>query len=180
MTMRKTYTILAVAFTTAACGGEAASEPSPQTETPRAEQSLAQELENTPLDQALANREHFKALCDEAGYPLPGNVNPKAGPTKLQEFCAAVAPPVSSAPSSPHPQPLPAAPPAAACDRDALNRELSQLTPLPDALAHAEHFRCLCDEQGYPLVGNINAKGTTASAFCAALREQGQGEKGLP
>lgn len=62
--------------------------------------------------------------------------------------------------------------PAPACDAAALNTELS-LTPLDDAIADHARFRCLCDDEGYPLVGNINGKViATASAFCAALRDQ--------
>jgi len=165
MTPRKTSTILAVAFTATACGG-APDAPAP---SPATEQSLAQELERTPLPEALANRAHFAPLCDEAGYPLPGNVNTKAAP-KLEEVCRALA---ADAPPPAAPSPKTPGPSAPACDRDARNRELSTGVVLEDALARAEHFRCLCDEQGYPLVGNINAKGTTASAFCAALSQRG-------
>jgi len=78
--------------------------------------------------------------------------------------------PISSAsPPAPDP-PAPAAAPA--CDRDALNKELSG-TLLEDAVTQHEHFRCLCDDKGYPLVGNINSKGATASSFCAAITEKG-------
>ena len=170
MHKRTTYTILAVAFgaaataTVTACGEPA---PAPTAaEAPKPAQTLAEELEDTPLGQALENRQHFAPLCDDAGFPLPGNVNGKQGPTKLQQFCGALATP--PAPSSAGQRP-----PAATCDFEDLNRDLSQNFILPDALAQTERFRCLCDEQGYPLVGNINAKGTTASAFCAALRERG-------
>ena len=71
------------------------------------------------------------------------------------------------------PTPVPTGQPAPACDRDALNKELSDNYLLPQAVENRAHFRCLCDEQGYPLVGNINAKGATASQFCGALREKG-------
>jgi hypothetical protein len=58
-----------------------------------------------------------------------------------------------------------------ACDTEALNEELAG-TPLDDAIAKRARFRCLCDDEGYPLVGNINGKVvTTASEFCGALRE---------
>lgn len=170
MHKRTTYTILTVALgaaaaTTMSACGEAAPAPT-ASEAPPPSQTLAQELENTPLDQALENRQHFAPLCDDAGFPLPGNVNAKQGPSKLQEFCSALATPPGSSSSGQRP-------PSATCDFENLNRDLSQNTILSDALAQIERFRCLCDEQGYPLVGNINAKGTTASAFCAALREKG-------
>ena len=175
MTIRKTYTILAVAFTATACGGVG----SEAILTPEAKQSLAQEFANTSLDEALQNRGHFSPLCDEAGYPLPGNVNPKQAPSKVEQFCNAIAPGAPSTPSASSPPPTqPTQPtqqtpaPTQACDRDALNKDLSNVI-LQDALTQVNRFRCLCDDQGYPLVGNINSKGTTASAFCAALKQRG-------
>lgn len=66
----------------------------------------------------------------------------------------------------------PAPAPAVTCELDELNQELSNM-PLEDAVGQHERFRCLCDDQGYPLVGNINAKGTKASLFCPELKEQG-------
>jgi hypothetical protein len=40
-------------------------------------------------------------------------------------------------------------------------------------LAERQHFAPLCDEQGYPLVGNVLTKGgTTASEFCGQIRTQ--------
>ena len=55
-----------------------------------------------------------------------------------------------------------------------LNKELSS-TSLSEALSTSEHFRPLCDANGYPVVGNINGKVvTTASEFCDAVREGGQ------
>lgn len=170
--IRKTYTILAVAFTATACGGVGAE----ATSASEANSSLAQELANTPLDEAIKNRDHFAPLCDESGYPLPGNVNNKQAPSKLEQFCNAIAPrpatPSASAPPTPTTQP-PTTPPTQACDRDALNRELSTGFMLEEAVAQVKRFRCLCDDQGYPLVGNINSKGTTASAFCAAVKQRG-------
>ena len=83
----------------------------------------------------------------------------------------------SEATSPPATDPTPGATqdpkPAPACDFDALNSELSNNTVLEGALQQHEHFRCLCDDQGYPLVGNINSKGTKASEFCTALKEKG-------
>jgi hypothetical protein len=58
------------------------------------------------------------------------------------------------------------------CDMTALRDELAAIT-LEGALQQHERFRCLCDDQGYPLVGNINSKGTTPSAVCASLKEKG-------
>src|SRR5262249_24657152 len=56
-------------------------------------------------------------------------------------------------------------------DLQTLNQELSTTT-LPDAVERSEHFRPLCDDEGYPLVGNLNGKVvTTASEFCQALRD---------
>ncbi|APR74706.1 Hypothetical protein A7982_00052 [Minicystis rosea] len=62
--------------------------------------------------------------------------------------------------------------PTPACDLEALNEELSYGS-LEDAVAKHAHFRCLCDDEGYPLVGNINGKViATASEFCGELREK--------
>jgi hypothetical protein len=171
---RKTYPILAIALTASACGGTPASGPEPQS----TRQQLTQELSNTPLADALKNRDRFAPLCDENGYPLPGNVNSKGSGsgTSVTEFCDAIRPstqkpaPAAAPPSAPPP---PATPPAQqACDRDTLNQDLGN-SSLEDALANRTQFRCLCDDQGYPLVGNINVKGTKASEFCGALREKG-------
>ena len=51
-----------------------------------------------------------------------------------------------------------------------LNSDLSGTT-LEQSLTSASYYRPLCDDRGYPLVGNINGKVvTTASEFCAAIR----------
>ena len=56
-------------------------------------------------------------------------------------------------------------------DLEALNQELS-MTSLDEAVQNRWHFRSLCDDEGYPLVGNLNGKViTTASEFCEALRD---------
>ena len=56
---------------------------------------------------------------------------------------------------------------------DALNQELSNVQ-LQEAMVQRLHFAPLCDENGYPLVGNIVSKttGATASGVCAELRRQ--------
>lgn len=151
---RKAYSILAAALTTSACAAAASSE---QT---RAE--LAREFSDTPPEQALENPRHFAPLCDGDGYPLPGNINNKGGDSRLTQLCEAIEP---KPPAPPKPTPT--------CDQTALNQELSSNT-LENALTQPQRYRCLCDDKGYPLVGNINAKGTTASAFCSALRDQGK------
>ena len=79
--------------------------------------------------------------------------------------------PTTSAPT-PAPKPTPKPAPAA-CDKTALNQELSSSVPLDSALADHAKYRCLCDDKGYPLVGNINGKGTPASVFCKALKDNG-------
>jgi hypothetical protein len=174
--LRKTYTILAIAMTASACGGATAtSDPQPpkQEQEQTTQQELTQlgdELASTSLADALARRDHFSPLCDADGYPLPGNINNKEGGTTVEAFCEAIGKPKPATQPPPPPQPQPQ--PVPACDRDALNAELSGTGPEP-ALAEHAHFRCLCDDKGYPLVGNINSKGLTASAFCSALREKG-------
>jgi hypothetical protein len=172
--LRKTYTILAVAITASACGGTTATadHQATQHEQPSSQElaQLADELANTTLADALARKDHFSPLCDSDGYPLPGNINNKESGTTVEEFCKAIGKPKPEPQPQPQPQPQPN--PAPTCDKDALNTELSD-TLLDGALEQHAHFRCLCDDKGYPLVGNINAKGTTASAFCGALKEKG-------
>jgi hypothetical protein len=179
----KTYPILAVLFTVTACGGSVV-ETAADAPPPPNKQQLADELRRTSLEQALEQREHFSPLCDSDGYPLPGNINNKRpSQTSVAEFCNALGQPPAPAPSpstepkpeSPPPQQNPAPSPpaeASACDLKALNQELSNVMP-ETALKEHEHFRCLCDDQGYPLVGNINAKGTKASDFCKTIRDKG-------
>ena len=159
--LRKTTSILAIAITASACGG--ATENTQHTSTLR---ELADELAKTSLADALARRDHFAPLCDADGYPLPGNVNSKGqSGTTVAEFCEAIKPKPDAGPD--------ASPDAtSACDLNALNVELSNVI-LDEAVANHAHFRCLCDDKGYPLVGNINAKGAKASDLCAALREKG-------
>ena len=177
--LRKTYSILAVALTVSACGGTAASEAAGGHQATK--QELAEELANTTLQDAVNRGDHFSPLCDADGYPLPGNINPKAAPAAptAAEFCSAIGkgqptkPAPTTAPTpAPTPGPAPTTPAPPACDKDALNQQLSG-APLESALADHARFRCLCDDKGYPLVGNINSKGTTASAFCKALKEKG-------
>ncbi len=82
-----------------------------------------------------------------------------------------VQPAKPSATPSATPSAMPSAKPA--CDLESLNAELS-MTMRDETLKEHEHFRCLCDDKGYPLVGNINGKSlNTASEFCSALKEKG-------
>jgi hypothetical protein len=162
--MRKTYSILAVAFTTSACAGVASEAPARS----QTNQELVQELAHSPLPDALKRRDYFVSVCDDAPH-LGGTVD---------DFCAAIAPKpqVSEVQPKPTPEAKPEAEPeapAAACDTRVLDDELAGKR-LEEAVAQADHFRCLCDDKGYPLVGNINGKAlTTPSAFCAALRAKG-------
>jgi len=172
--LRKTYSILAVALTASACGGATES----STQHQETKQELADELSKTTLEDALKRRDHFAPLCDGDGYPLPGNVNPKQSGTTVAEFCDAIGkgetkPGADPPPPSTGAPPPPPPPPPPTCDLDTLSHELQDGTPLDQAVANYKHFRCLCDDKGYPLVGNINSKGTKASEFCATLKEKG-------
>jgi hypothetical protein len=46
-------------------------------------------------------------------------------------------------------------------------------TPAVEAVERMDHFRPLCDDQGYPLVGNVATKsiGMQPSQFCAEVRD---------
>jgi hypothetical protein len=150
--LRKAYKVLAVAVTTSAC---TAAVPDASVDEATTKQELVKELSRITVREAVQRAEHFSPLCDGDGYPLPGNINSKESqPTsQVVQLCGAIGK-----------KPV--------CDKDALNKELSN-TLLPDAIAQHDHFRCLCDDKGYPLVGNINAKGATASQFCAELKKDG-------
>ena len=69
-----------------------------------------------------------------------------------------------------------AGPMAFAGDAAALEslREELVSTDRATALSRTQHFRPLCDEGGYPLVGNVYRKGPAPeiqpSAFCAEVR----------
>jgi hypothetical protein len=162
---RKAIPLLAIAsLATAACTANVA-DPAPSTqapnqvptEVPTSLDTLNEELSTTILPDALVRRDHFRPLCDDFGFPLVGNINAKGA--RASEFCAAIRElaPVKAGPT---------------CDPKARNEELSEGTMLDAAIEDRAHFRCICDDEGYPLVGNINAKGTTASEFCATLREK--------
>ncbi|MBS2020358.1 MAG: hypothetical protein JST00_46305 [Deltaproteobacteria bacterium] len=72
-------------------------------------------------------------------------------------------------------KPVGASAPAAAdaCDKLQLENELAG-SMLEDAVGKRSHFRCLCDADGYPLVGNTLGKAiTTPTQFCTAIRERG-------
>ena len=54
--------------------------------------ALRAELDAMKRDDALAKVDHFRPLCDEAGYPLVGNLARKVAEPSLQpsEVCAEV------------------------------------------------------------------------------------------
>jgi len=153
---RRAYPILVIALAATGCGA-AVDNPDPGPGA-RDLRTLNQELSTTSLQDALARREYFRPLCDAKGYPLVADIDSKEG-TTATAFCEAV-------------RANPAAP-VAACDLDKVNQELEYLS-LDDAIQNRSHFRCLCDAEGYPLVGNLNGKVvTTASEFCQVLRDDG-------
>lgn len=114
------------------------------------------------------------AACGGASEPLDPSARSEGPSGERREPSGdadpALGPNAGSVPS-PEPEAESKAKPKAACDAAALNVELSRIL-LDDALKERVRFRCLCDGEGYPLVGNINAKGATASQFCGALREK--------
>jgi hypothetical protein len=110
-----------------------------------------------PTKQELAGEERSAENTNTGG--APGAKTPEATPPNTK-------------PEETKPGSTPDAPKPATCDLEALNKELSAMM-LEDALEQHKHFRCLCDDKGYPLVGNINAKGATASQFCSSIKEKG-------
>lgn len=76
------------------------------------------------------------------------------------------APPVSASPASP--------PPDAQVKKELLQLRGKLLgTPRAEARAGAAKFRALCDAHGYPLVGNVAAKGDVyqPSELCSDVRK---------
>jgi len=49
---------------------------------------LRAKLLGTPRDQARADAGRFRALCDDDGYPLVGNIANKTGRYQPSELCA--------------------------------------------------------------------------------------------
>lgn len=90
---RPTLSVLAVAFSTA-CGPQGAEEiPGPTDTRTQHEQLqiLNNELSTNALREALTRLEHFRPLCDQAGYPLVGNIVSKTGETATaSQFCSEV------------------------------------------------------------------------------------------
>jgi hypothetical protein len=106
---------------------------------------------------AVASAAVYGALCDHDGYPLAGNVALK-GDTGRPRPSARPAPPADSA-----------VPERLIALRDELTR-----AGRDKAQAEVARFRPLCDGDGYPLVGNIAAKGDKwyqPSQFCSDVRK---------
>lgn len=51
---------------------------------------LRDELLETPQPQAMERMDHFRPLCDDAGYPLVGNVATKSVGMQPSQFCSEV------------------------------------------------------------------------------------------
>lgn len=82
---------------------------------------------------------------------------------------ATAATPVATVSASPAPPP-----PDARVEKELLELRARMLrTPRAKARASAAKFRALCDSYGYPLVGNVAAKGDAyqPSELCADVRE---------
>lgn len=106
---------------------------------------------------AVASPTAHRALCDREGYPLAGNVALK-GDTSPPKPATRPAPPADSA-----------VPERLLSLRDDLAR-----VGHDKAQAEVARFRPLCDGDGYPLVGNVAAKGDRwyqPSQFCSDLRK---------
>lgn len=64
--------------------------PPPDAEVPAALIELRAELFEAGPEQALKQVPRFRALCDDEGYPLVGNVVRKGDVYQPSQFCAAV------------------------------------------------------------------------------------------
>lgn len=67
-------------------------------------------------------------------------------------------------------------PPKGTIDREKLQALQDELGALPrdEAMKKIDHFRPLCDDKGYPLVGNLQRKAMDLppSELCAEVRKQ--------
>jgi len=112
-----------------------------------------------------------RAVGPEAGVEV---VRPDPPATAQPAPVQAQASPVQ-APEAERPiPPLPPAPEGGKLVE--LSAQLDQAGP-EGALQQVDHFRPLCDKDGYPLVGNVMGKGQrgqpyTAKKFCAEVRRQ--------
>lgn len=103
-------------------------------------------------------------VLDVAAAPQPAAAEPVAAITLV---------------STPTPAPAPATPPAIKPDdeqSEALLRLRSELyrASAKDLAAHHAKFRALCDEHGYPVVGNVASKSMRhdVTGYCADVRTQ--------
>jgi hypothetical protein len=106
---------------------------------------------------AVASPTAYRPLCDREGYPLAGNVALK-GDTGQPRPATRPAPPADSA--------VPERLLALRADLLRAGRDKAQ--------AEIARFRPLCDSDGYPVVGNVAAKGDKwyqPSQFCSDLRK---------
>ena len=103
--------------------------------------------------------------------------------TKILSVAFAIAP-LATGCTKPevHADPAPSAsattpdPPKGQIDREKLHALQDELGALSreDALKKIDHFRPLCDDKGYPLVGNLQRKSLDLppSELCAEIRKQ--------
>jgi hypothetical protein len=94
--MTKRHRILLVALLASPLNGLAAASPArdhqppPDTAVPKALLDLRARLLSTERAQAQGDAGRFRALCDDDGYPLVGNIANKAGRYQPSELCADV------------------------------------------------------------------------------------------
>jgi hypothetical protein len=123
------------------------------------------------------------AGCGASASKAPA---PAPAPTRLPVPEVAAAPQVAAEPvatvqlvSSPAPAPAPATPPVIKRDEEQseailrLRSELYRSDDLTLNVAHAK-FRALCDENGYPVVGNVASKSMKhdVTSYCEDVRTQ--------
>ena len=90
--MRKNR-IFAVVLLSIPAGGLAAASPHqapPDSAAPKALLELRGRLIGSARDQVKSDIGRFRALCDDEGYPLVGNVANKGGRYQPSELCAEV------------------------------------------------------------------------------------------
>jgi hypothetical protein len=126
------------------------------------------------------------AACQSAGQPTPRDSSSAVAASENSDQPASQGGPatdtsadesdVSSGSGKTTPAAAPAPAPEASPALHTLSAELEQVGR-QGALANLKRFRPLCDERGFPLVGNMVRKGPPAeyrvSTFCSDVRKHG-------
>lgn len=86
--MPRKHRLLTALLLSAPAVGFAKAPPPPDSAAPKALLDLRAKLLSTPKDDAKHDVGKFRALCDDEGYPLVGNIANKSERLQPSEVCA--------------------------------------------------------------------------------------------